>query len=598
VADDRRAGDVIDARYELRHPLGQGGMGVVWRAHDSRLGVDVAVKEVRFPAIMPTEAREAFCQRLGDECRQVATLDHPAVVRVLDVVYDDGPPLVVTELVEAPTLAVQVESGGPLPPEQAAAVGIDMLDALAAAHEHGLVHRFVQPAKVVLPAGGGARLADFGLVALIGDPLVSDTGAIGSVSYMAPEQQGRPIGDRPADVWSVAATLFYAVEGRPPYDAASAKRTLAAIADDQPRPLLRAGVLRPILESALVKDPAARPQVGALRAMLAGVADASADVVGVGAVGAGTTAGGAPWYAGQTLADPGESPFFGGQPGAAEAEPQVAPQVEAEPEPEVADDGVWLVGVPFGPAIEPAEGATNGTGEGDGGEPPPLPSKVALSRMFSPDVEQPPPPYEDAVPPDDPPPRAIWPLDRPWRPGAAFLAGMTIALLVFLLVTGTRYLTGRGDSVARSGAAAVNWVSYTDPGTGFRIEHPSNWTVTPSENTVDFRDPGSSAALRIAIQSPPRASPEEVWLELERRFRTEHPSYERLRLEPTTVEGREAAAWEFTWTDTSGTRLRNSDVAMNVGNRAFALNFQTRADEWERLAFLFDRFRSSFEPPP
>jgi hypothetical protein len=218
--------------------------------------------------------------------------------------------------------------------------------------------------------------------------------------------------------------------------------------------------------------------------------------------------------------------------------------------------------------------------------------------MFSPDVERPPPPYEDAVPPDDPPPRAKWPLGRPWRPAVALLAGMVIAALVVLLVAGAQLLTGRTDRVVRSDAAAVNWVTYTDPGTGFRIEHPSTWTVTPNDTIVDFRDPASSAALRVAIQEPPRGTPEQVWLDLERRFKQEHPSYQRIRLEPTTADGRDAAAWEFTWTDPSGTQLRNSDLAMNVGGRAFALNFQTRADEWERLRFLFDRFTSSFEPPP
>ncbi|MDP8937987.1 MAG: hypothetical protein M3O23_09725, partial [Actinomycetota bacterium] len=269
--------------------------------------------------------------------------------------------------------------------------------------------------------------------------------------------------------------------------------------------------------------------------------------------------------------------------------------------------GVWMVGVAFGPGTADSRWAATAATEDAAAEPvedpaeppppPPLPPKVALSRMFSPDVEQPPPPYEDAVPPDEPPPRTLWPLPRPWRPGAAFLAGMVIAVLLFLLITGSRFLTGRSDRVARSEAAAVNWVTYTDPATGFRLEHPANWTVTPNENIVDFRDPGSSAALRVAIQDNPRGTPEQGWLDLERRFAEEHPSYKRVRLQPTTADGLEAAVWEFTWTDPSGTELHNSDLAVNAGGRAFALNFQTRADEWSALRFLFDRFTSSFEPP-
>jgi len=610
------AGQVLDARYELRQPVGQGGMGVVWRAYDSLVGRDVAVKEVRFPAIMPVEARQILCARIRQECEQVAALEHPAVVRVLDLVDDEGRPLIVTELVEAPTLALQVSSGGPLRPEQVAAIGIDVLDALATAHAAGVVHRFVQPSKVLLPAGGRARLTDFGLAALIGDPLVSPSGAIDTVSYMAPEQNGRPVGDVAADVWSVAATLFFAVEGRPPYDAGAARATLAAIASDPPRPLLRAGGLRPILEDVLVKDPAARPDVATFRQRLAAVAGRDVqerrvhDVVHVEPGPRPATDGAPPSFVRESLADPAESPFFADRTGPAPEGVQA-----------VAGDGVWSTGVAFGPATAPVpvleaeeppppQAAQEAQGpeaqeqepsdepEPPDEPPPPLPPKVALSRMFSPDVERPPPPYEDAVPPDDPPPRTMWPLARPWRPGAAFLAGMIIAVLVFLVITGSRFLTGRSDRVARSDAAAVNWVTYTDQATGFQLEHPANWTVAPSENIVDFRDPVSSAALRVAIQEPPRGSPEQVWLDLERRFVAEHPSYKRLRLEPTTTDGRESAAWEFTWTDRTGTELHNSDLAMNVGGRAYALNFQTRADEWASLGFLFDRFTSSFKPPP
>ena len=234
-------------------------MGVVWRAHDVVLGREVAVKEVAFPASMPDAERHSAQARVTREARAAARLNHPGVVTLYDVVTHQGGVFIVMELVEAPTLADLVRVEGPLPPERVAEIGSQLASALEAAHRSGIVHREVKPDNVLVPQAG-AKLADFGVASLAGDPRLTTTGVvIGSPAYMAPEQaQGEPIGP-PADFWALGATLYFAVEGQPPFDNGSSMATLAAVVNEAPRPMRRAGPLAPLIAALLAKDPQARP---------------------------------------------------------------------------------------------------------------------------------------------------------------------------------------------------------------------------------------------------------------------------------------------------------------------------------------------------
>jgi hypothetical protein len=260
---------ILVNRYALKTPLGRGGMGVVWRAHDVLLGREVAVKEMAFPAGMPDAERHSAQARVTREARAAARLNHQGVVTLYDVVTHPGGVFLVMELVEAPTLAELVRVEGPLAPERVAEIGAQLASALEAAHQAGIVHRDVKPGNVLVPAVGPVKVTDFGVASLTGDPRLTTTGmVIGSPAYMAPEQaQGEPTGP-PVDFWALGATLYFAVEGQPPFDKGASMATLAAVVNEAPQPMRRAGPLAPLITALLAKDPEARPSGPKVRAWL------------------------------------------------------------------------------------------------------------------------------------------------------------------------------------------------------------------------------------------------------------------------------------------------------------------------------------------
>jgi serine/threonine protein kinase len=244
-------------------------MGVVWRAQDGVLGREVAIKEVVFPAAMAEAERRSARARVMREARAAARLNHPAAVTLYDVVADQGVTFIVMELVNAPTLADLVRQGGPLPPERVAEIGGQVAGALEAAHGAGIIHRDVKPANVMVSERGGAKLADFGIASVQGDPQLTSTGlVIGSPAYMAPEQAKGEASGPAADFWALGATMFYAVEGQAPFDRGSSIATLAAVVNDPPRHPQRAGPLTPLLAALLDKDPSSRPTGPKVRAWL------------------------------------------------------------------------------------------------------------------------------------------------------------------------------------------------------------------------------------------------------------------------------------------------------------------------------------------
>ncbi|MDP4506435.1 serine/threonine-protein kinase [Nonomuraea turcica] len=248
----------VSNRYRLIEPLGEGGMGVVWRAYDELLDRTVAIKEVRYAGVGEAKRAE-LNRRTIREARAAGRLDHPSVVVIHDVVEQDGRPWIVMQLVRSRSLAQVVREEGPLRPGQVAMIGGRVLDALRAAHATGVLHRDVKPENVLLADDGRVVLTDFGIASLEAEAgLTASGGLVGTPAYMPPERlNGEPA--RPeSDLWSLGATLYAAVEGEPPFKRDSWAATVAAVLRDEPEPPARAGTLTPVIMGLLRRDPGTR----------------------------------------------------------------------------------------------------------------------------------------------------------------------------------------------------------------------------------------------------------------------------------------------------------------------------------------------------
>jgi tRNA A-37 threonylcarbamoyl transferase component Bud32 len=248
---------LVAGRYRLHQQLGAGGMGLVWLARDEMLGRDVAIKEVVPPAGLSETERNELRFRTLREARTTARLNHPNVVKIYDVVHTEEWPWIVMEFVPSRSLYDVITNDGPLRPEQAARVGLAMLSALTAAHRAGVLHRDVKPGNVLIASDGRVVLTDFGLATFDGtESAVTVPGLVlGSAQYVAPERAKDGTSTPEADLWSLGATLFAAVEGRSPYARSSTYATLTALATAQPDAARNAGPLRPVLNGLLRRNP-------------------------------------------------------------------------------------------------------------------------------------------------------------------------------------------------------------------------------------------------------------------------------------------------------------------------------------------------------
>ncbi|MEV4655313.1 serine/threonine-protein kinase [Micromonospora sp. NPDC049301] len=262
-------GTTIGGRYALRSSVGNGGMGTVWRATDTLLRRDVAVKEVVLPPGLAPSDRDAMYERTLREARAAAAIQHPAVVQVYDVVTEAGRPWIVMELLDARSLADMVIEDGPVAPRAVAKIGIALLGALEVAHAIGVLHRDVKPANVLICTDGRCVLTDFGVARMPTDVQLTTPGMVlGSPHFISPERaMGQEFGP-PSDLFSLGVTLYTAVEGRPPFDKGDPIETMHAVVEDPPAPPQRSGPLTRVLMGLLEKDPARRLDVHTSRAML------------------------------------------------------------------------------------------------------------------------------------------------------------------------------------------------------------------------------------------------------------------------------------------------------------------------------------------
>ncbi|MFA1545147.1 serine/threonine-protein kinase [Actinomadura chokoriensis] len=249
---------VLATRYRLVSEIGQGANGIVWRGHDELLDRAVAIKELRLPEDLSEDDRVVFYRRTLREARAPAQLRTHSIVEVYDVVIEQGRPWIVMEMIEAPSLEQLIERSGPLPPDRVAHIGRALLDALNTAHKAGIVHRDLKPSNVLLD-GDRVVLTDFGLAFSSGSASLTKTGHfMGSPAYVAPEVAAGEKATPRSDLWSLGATLYAALEGRPPFERENVMATLSALANESAPSPQNAGALAPVITGLLEKNPTRR----------------------------------------------------------------------------------------------------------------------------------------------------------------------------------------------------------------------------------------------------------------------------------------------------------------------------------------------------
>jgi len=578
---------LLAGRYRLRAVIGRGGMGAVWRARDELLNRDVAVKEIIWPAELDEAERETARRRAVREAQMAARLWHPNVVGIYDFFEEDGRPTLVMELVPFPSLRDTVRDEGPLLPVRAAQIGLGVLAGLRAAHEVGVVHRDVKPANILLGPEGRVVLTDFGIAKAVDSPALTTSGTlIGSPSYLAPEHaRGQQAGPA-ADLWGLGASLYMAVEGRPPFDRPGVLASLTAVVTDEPDPFRHSGPLEPVISALLRKDPAARLDAAEAERMLNDVLGQDAELASA------------------------------SQP-AASSEPVTA----AEP---VA--GTWSLVESWSPAdAEPPA---------DAEAPADAPSPAATGPL----VAAPPPDNPAASAPYAPPP--VRRSSPRWArgPRAALMAVLGLAVIAVAawalsstlgrpaaqqaprtptrssVPTSARSSASPGSAPASasspasapaSSPAASGGPSLVPSGyylftnsTGFSIGVPLGWQIQHVGHYVYIRDSADGGIFLLIDQSDlPRPNPLADWQQQAAARQSSYPDYHLIRLAAVSYpQAEKAADWEFTY-DRNGVEVQvlNRNVLANA-QHAYALYWSTPVSDWNAYYHYFQVFAATFRP--
>jgi eukaryotic-like serine/threonine-protein kinase len=594
----------VGGRYELVRRIARGGGGTVWRGYDHLLEREVAIKHVEIPDELGSE-RDHVRARVRSEARAAARLVHPAGVTIFDVVDDERDVHLVLELVEWPTLADVVDSKGPVPDAQAATIGLGLLSVLEAAHERGIVHRDVKPSNIFVGDEGVVKLTDFGIAALEGEARLTRTGAtMGSPSFVAPEQAiGRPAAPA-ADLWGLGVSLYLAVEGVPPFERNNAIATVHAVVHEPAREFERAVELREVLTTLLAKDPADRPAPARLRAALREIAGPDAPTVpeapppNIVPVRSSTTP------AAPAAPVPETDPAAPTEPAA--PAPATEPAAASEPAAREAPTG------PATAASAPVTASVSGTSardDADGGTRWRLPALVAALVALV----------------------AVVIVARPF--GADDPVGAGDPSEVVATDGGTEDEDpGPGEGTAGDGTAEDGdeaggaddadaappadeeadpvsdefgpAVETTEPpadwstvdGATYSVAVPEGWeTVERADVRTDYRDPDTGSYLRVEWTDSPQPDPVANWEDSSASFAANRDGYEELELRPATFQGHEAAYWEYVYSE-GGTELRaiNLNVLVDDG-RAYALNLQAPAEQWDEVGPLFPALGGGFD---
>ena len=274
---------LVAGRYRLRSKLGGGGMGSVWLAHDRLLDRAVALKQITSTVGLSAAEADDLRSRAIREGRIAAKLSNAHTIAMYDVALERGEPWLVMEYLPARSIAEALNVADVLDPVEVAQIGAQVADALAEAHEAGIVHRDIKPGNILVadrgPSAGLVKISDFGIAQATGERDADRPGVItGTLAYFAPEVARGHDPTPASDVFSLGSTLYTAVEGRPPFGFDDQPAMLDGIARGQIIPPERAAELTPVLLHLLEPDPARRPTMAQARDELVVAVGSPADV--------------------------------------------------------------------------------------------------------------------------------------------------------------------------------------------------------------------------------------------------------------------------------------------------------------------------------
>ncbi|MFF8271095.1 serine/threonine-protein kinase [Streptomyces sp. NPDC016562] len=538
-------GAVLAGRYRLVEPIGRGGMGKVWRAHDELLHRTVAVKELTAGLYVAQADRDVMHARTQKEARAAARIQHPAVVTVHDVLEHDDRPWIVMEYVDGPSLAEAAKAAGRIEPREAARIGLHVLGALRAAHAVGVLHRDVKPGNVLLAKDGRVLLTDFGIAAIEGDSSITRTGEIvGSIDYLAPERVTGATPGTASDLWSLGATLYTAVEARSPFRRTSPISSLQAVVNDEPPAPRQAGALGSVITALLRKDPAQRPSAAEAERMLLEAMEgrepkAAQAYVPTRAVSV------------EELAPAQERPE---EPAGRRLPPPDAAATAPLPEPQAPEPAAPAKGRLKRAAAVALVAALLGGGG------------VFGVLQFTGDS------------------------DRGYGGGRADGGSDRT-------VSGSD--TASGDKGGEQTLAApAGWQKVTDP-TGFTLFVPDHWTRQMDGDQIDYTPDNGKHFIRIAADpTPDYENPYVHLLDLEKQVQ-KRTDYKKQRLNQNTFrDSTRAALWEFTWTEKvnhPGPRRAIEQMYVAPNGTEYAIYMSSPVADFNRQQF--DTVLSGWQPP-
>ncbi len=528
---------MLAGRYRLVEPIGSGGMGKVWRAHDEILHRTVAVKELTAGLYVAQADREVLHARTQKEARAAARIQHPAVVTVHDVLEHDDRPWIVMEYIDGPSLAEAAKAAGRIEPREAARIGLHVLGALRAAHAVGVLHRDVKPGNVLLAKDGRVLLTDFGIAAIEGDSSITRTGEIvGSIDYLAPERVTGGTPGTASDLWSLGATLYTAVEARSPFRRTSPISSLQAVVNDEPPALRQSGPLGPVITALLRKDPAERPSAQETERMLMEAMEgrepkAAQAYVPTRAVTAEELS-----TAQDPEPDPAAAPTAATEPVRTAALPEQAPapaQSDRTPGRIKRAAAVALVAALVGGGA--VFGVLKFTGDADA-------DRGSDKNTSAPDSQD---SEEDAGPP-------------------------------------------------------AGYAEVTDPA-GFTLYVPDGWKRQMDGNQIDYTADNGKHFIRIATDATPDYdTPYVHLLDLEKQVK-QRTDYKRQKLNQNTFQdSTRSAIWEFTWTEKgaqAGPRRAIEQMYIAPDGTEYAVYMSGPAADWSTTREQFDTVLSGWLPP-